>query len=184
MFVSTLFYQILFFFTVNAVKKCQSAGHQQDNETPVPSEVIHHVPQHDICQQSRSKEITEKPVSPAAVPAAFWGAKSKACTPDQHHRPVNQEPNSDQTYTVHHQIMFRLPVNKHEQGHQYHVNHRRDRPSSLEHVVTHDTADNRAGNGRDLVSRINPAYRPAIVPFHVLSGKSAPSQAPRISPNR
>ena len=74
--------------------------------------------------------------------------------------------------------MFRLPVNKHEQGHQHHVNHRRDSPSSLEHVVTHDTADNRTGDGRDLVSWINPAHRPAIVTFHVLQVSRRPVKHP------
>ena len=101
---------------------------------------------------NRSKEITEKAGQSGSRSRRFFGRQIQGVYPDQHHRPVNQEPDSDQAYTIHHQIMFRLPVNKHEQGHQHHVNHRRDRPSSLEHVVTHDTADNRTGNGRDLVS--------------------------------
>ena len=74
--------------------------------------------------------------------------------------------------------MFRLPIYKHEHGHQHHIYHRGNRPPSFKHVVTHDTANNRTGNSRDLVSRINPTHRTAIIPFHIFQISRGPIQYP------
>ena len=97
---------------------------------------------------------------------------------DEHHGAVDEESDGYQADDVKGGVSGRgEPVDGHEDGHERHVDHRRDGAASLEELVAEPPAEDGAGDGGELIGEVSPAHVLQVVSLDVLQVGRSPVQA-------
>ena len=166
----------MFFLVCEADKEeGERTSDDHHDEVPVPSEAVDDESHADVGQQRRAEEIAKETGQSGSRPGSVLRGQVEGVHADEHHGAVDEESDGYQADDVKGGVSGRgEPVDGHEDGHERHVDHRRDGAASLEELVAEPPAEDGAGDGGELIGEVSPAHVLQVVSLDVLQVGRSP----------
>ena len=154
----SLLYEIPLFLVGQAHEQDgQDAGAEKHRESHAPARLLGHQADDRVRQEEGSEEITEEAGQAGGRSGRILRSEVQGLHADEHHRSVDEESDADEGDDDHGQVVDESPVQDDEDRHEGHEDHRRKGAHPMEELVRQPAAEERPGDGRELIGEIGPA---------------------------